>query len=70
MIIIIGILAYILGFASCILVVRILIAKKKNDEIIKKAKQIIAKEKRKQKTKKVKDNKVVKLVEDIDKLED
>ena len=47
--ILIGILAYILGFASCILVVRILVAKKRNDEIINKAKQIIAKEKQKQK---------------------
>ena len=43
--ILIGILAYILGFASCILVVRILVSKKKNDEIINKAKQIIEKEK-------------------------
>lgn len=45
--ILIGILSYILGFASCILVVRVLIAKKRNDEIINKAKQIIAKEKQK-----------------------
>ena len=47
--ILIGILGYILGFASCILFVRILVAKKRNDEIINKAKQIIAKEKQKQK---------------------
>ena len=38
--ILIGILGYILGFASCILFVRILVAKKRNDEIINKAKQI------------------------------
>lgn len=49
--ILIGILAYIWGFASCILVVRILIAKKRNDEIINKAKQIIEKEKEKQRQK-------------------
>jgi len=47
--ILIGILGYILGFVSCILFVRILVAKKRNDEIINKAKQIIAKEKQKQK---------------------
>ena len=50
--ILIGTLAYILGFASCILFVRILVAKKRNDEIINKAKQIIEKEKQKQKFKK------------------
>lgn len=47
--VLIGILVYILGFASSILVVRILIAKKRNDEIINKAKQIIEKEKQRQK---------------------
>lgn len=47
--ILIGIFGYILGFTSCILFVRILVAKKRNDEIINKAKQIIAKEKQKQK---------------------
>lgn len=66
--ILIGILAYILGFASCILVVRFLIAKKRNDEIVNKAKQIIEREK--QKTKKSKNNKVIKLAEDDKKTED
>lgn len=47
--ILIGILGYILGFTSCILLVRILIAKKRNDEIINKANQIIEKEKQRQK---------------------
>lgn len=47
--ILIGIISYILGFASCILFVRIVVAKKRNNEIINEAKQIIEKENQKQK---------------------
>lgn len=62
--ILIGILAYILGFASCILFVRVVVKIDRYNKRIKRADEIIERDEQKKKAKKLKDNKVIKLVKD------
>jgi len=62
--ILIGILAYVLGFASCIMFVRLVVKIDRYNKKIQKAEEILKREEEKKKSKKIKENKVMKLVKD------
>lgn len=62
--ILIGIISYILGFASCIMFVRFIVKIDGYNKKIQKAEEILKREEEKRKAKKIKETKVVKLVED------
>lgn len=62
--ILIGILAFVLGFVSCLIFVRFIVKIDRYNRKIHKAEEILKREEEKRKAKKIKENKVVKLVED------
>lgn len=62
--ILIGILAYALGFVSCIIFVRFVVKINKYSKKIQKAEEILKREEEKKKVKKTKCDKVIKMAED------
>lgn len=63
--ILIGIISYVLGFITCMIFVRILVELNKVKKKIQKADEIIKKEQQRKTDEKSKENKVIKLVDNI-----